>query len=132
MQTKLTDKLIAVLIPKEHYKLWLNQFVNASVGYYDNKSYQNKIIFQQAFQFKIIGTVTKSTKSNCPIFDFDCEKYVERLDNENSYKDYELELTRDCEYILKTKEESFITLLNSKGVFLEQLNNQKILILERL
>lgn len=135
--TQLTDKLIAVLVPEDakeinnnliSHQIDYNHIVNSPFG---NLKFRDSIILENFWdeQFKIIGTITLSGE-----FDFDCEKYVEST-NDNplnaSYFNYEIGLfnKNNLEFC---KEESFISLLNSKGIFLEKLEGQKILILEKL
>jgi hypothetical protein len=77
--------------------------------------------------YKIIGTIDSSGK-----FNFDCENYIEKtqINLTTLYKDYNVELAEEFDLI--TTQESFISLLNSKGISLEKLDNQKLLILEKL
>ena len=132
----LTDKLVAVLVPQD-FEIQKYGALDARNNVIwgrlsDKRSYtiplDDKIVNIPYGEPKpkIIGTITKSGK-----FDFSCEKYVEKANSlgEEYYKDYN-NSTKSGTYF--TKEESFISLLNSKGIFLEELNNQKILILEKI
>lgn len=135
MQTKLTDKLIAVIVPQNSKNHSLLKFKTHAVieyvqwlknGKEFNASENIGGLNVELLNYKIIGTITKSGE-----FDFDCEKYVKTANSlgEEYYKDYN-NSTKSGTYF--SKEESFISLLNSKGIFLEKLNNQKILILEKI
>lgn len=133
----LTDKIIAVIVPEDAYDFYLSNMrrVGKTTIYFwtalIDKHYDgSNCLSKQGWDiprnnYKIIGTITKS-ETNEPIFDFDCEKYVEPI-NDKMYIRY-TDYTRRC----KTKEESFISLLQSKGIFLEELNNKKLLILEKI
>lgn len=122
MQTEITDKLIAVIVPfleglgLTNERLvweWLKSNPKENGGFND--------------EFLIIGSVTSNKE-----FDFDCEKYIKPFYKKDfiwhNYNAKSLDDAWDC----STKEQSFISLLNSKGIFLEELKNQKILILEKL
>ncbi len=123
--TQLTDELIAVLVPfveglninnERLFWDWIKNNPKENGGFND--------------EYKIIGTVTKDS------IDFDCEKYVEGFFKHNLSQNF------DCwknyynpsglTYSKTTPKESFISLLNSKELFLDELVNQKILILEKL
>lgn len=130
--TQLTDNLIAVLVPDKYPKYWIHWDGVEQVTKLTNDGGWRH--FQQRLdgnpkEYNIVGIVSKSGE-----FDFDCEKYVEST-NDNplnaSYFNYEIGLfnKNNLEFC---KEESFISLLNSKGIFLEKLEGQKILILEKL
>lgn len=81
--------------------------------------------------YEIVGSITKLGE-----FDFDCKNYVEEViqDEYQGYKHYHNKqfMSEDdwCSHYTEPKE-SFISLLQSKGIFLEKLDNQKILILEK-
>ncbi len=134
---QLTDKLIAVLVPKDAHSFW------------DKLSYEGGywlVIFEPRIEpylalqsvritgkskdkFKIIGTVTEDN------IDFDCEKYVEYYDynsNLRMYKDYNFPKSEGELFDYDFAYQSFNSLLNSKGLFLDKLHNQKILILEKI
>lgn len=121
--TQLTDKLIAVLLPEDAYDFDLKiKFLKYK--FLEN----NQINILKDFKYsknsyKILGTVTKDN------IDFDCEKYVEKCLNSFSYINYK---SKNQPSVFRTKKESFISLLNSKGLFLDKLDNQKILILEKI
>ena len=70
-------------------------------------------------------TIISTTKD---ITEEQAESIVERLDNDNSYKDYELEITRVCEYILSTAKESLQSLIQANGLDI----NKNYLILKKL
>jgi hypothetical protein len=72
-------------------------------------------------RFRIISTTKDITEEQA-------ESIVERLDNENSFKDYELEFTKDCEYILATAKESLQSLIQANGLDV----NKNYLILQKL
>jgi hypothetical protein len=141
----LTDKLIAVLVPEKSKNHNLLKFKTHAVIEYiqwlsDDKEFNASEniggLNVELLNYKIIGTITKSGEFE----GFDCEEYVEKSRIKKSWNDFMSEvyknyMTPETQLISKycdTKEESFISLLNSKGIFLEELNNQKILILEKL
>ena len=136
------DKLIIVTVPERATNI---QVWNHGIGFKCN----DLIIETDTNEFHhiytglgrwvdidIVGTITRSGD-----FDFDCEKFVEKVTlvdvrNErrggtgetkhyfNNYVDEQIPCS--------TKEKSFISFLESKGIQLEKLNNQKILILENI
>jgi hypothetical protein len=133
---QLTDKLIAVVIPEvkdnRYFKLWDDSERKEWIIECQHENGDISIIknLGNIDGYYIIGTVTKSGE-----FDFDCEKYVlctdlesHKLFGDGKWKNYNSEYP----YYHETKEESFISLLQSKGISLGELNNEKILILEKL
>lgn len=127
--TQLTDKLIAVLVSNDSFSFSIDKAIYTNI--YDNtKGKSLDIISHKEEDFNIIGTVTKDN------IDFDCVKYVNfhcitRL-SIFGYINYVKTKLPNTDYTCRTKEESFISLLNSKDLFLDKLDNQKILILEKL
>jgi hypothetical protein len=79
------------------------------------------ILSNKEIDFQIISTTKDITEEQA-------ESIVERLDNENSFKDYELEFTKDCEYILATAKESLQSLIQANGLDV----NKNYLILQKL
>lgn len=141
----LTDKLIAVIVPEDAFKYkteYEDKYTSLLIKQKskpDNNPYSETLTYDDWYyhsclletsrsksipKIKIIGTITKSEE-----FDFDCEEYVEKHELGYGYKDYDYPNSKAP---LDNKEDSFLTLLDSKGIFLEQLNNQKILILEKI
>jgi hypothetical protein len=136
---QLTDKLIVIIVPEvkdnRYFKLWDDTnsewIIECQIDKINNEYIRN---LGNIDGYNIIGTITKSGE-----FDFDCEKYV-GLCKGYGYRNYQKDDYNGgsspfdvwAAYHLKTKEQSFISLLNSKGIFLEKLNNQKILILEKI
>ena len=127
---ELTDKLIAVIVPEDAYDFFYcwGYFYYTSLK--DGMERELSLFDSNQIECEIIGTITKSGE-----FDFDCEKYVlctdlesHKLFGDGKWKNYNSEYP----YYHETKEESFISLLQSKGIFLGELNNEKILILEKL
>jgi hypothetical protein len=123
--TQLTDKLIAILVPfveglninnERLFWDWIKNNPKENGGFND--------------EYKIIGTVTKDS------IDFDCENFIMSKFN-NKYHQYiasgkmRVSSMRHA-FPYDTPQESFISLLNSKGLFLDKLENEKILILEVL
>jgi hypothetical protein len=124
---ELTDKLIAVIVPDEY-----NKFKISGTNYLcgaEQTAWQALPPRLDVASYNIIGTVNLLGE-----FDFDCEKYIlctdlesHKLFGDGKWKNYNSEYP----YYHETKEESFISLLESKNVKLENLNNQKLLILEK-
>jgi hypothetical protein len=127
IMTQLKDNLIAIVVPiaKEdrYFVLWDDpdwiiecQLEDGSVsivrdfGDIDNDYY-------------IIGSVEKDGT-----LDFDCSDYVTCL-GADPMNDLAL-LWSDGEQAYFSSKDAFISLLNNKGISLEELNNQKVLILE--
>lgn len=119
--------LIAVLVPDEY-----NKFKISGTNYLcgaEEKAWQAIPPRLDDGYYNIIGTINLLGE-----FDFDCEEYVDCLpsgfgpNGEYKYRHY----GDRADSRFKTKEESFISLLNSKGILLDELNNQKILILEKI
>ena len=117
---QITDKLIAVLVPEDAYNFTRFNFGNNHCIQWevDNK-YDDTV--QIKSDFNIIGTIAQSGQ-----FDFDCEKYVYI----NGSICYNNRVNHKIPFY--SKDLSFLSLLNSKGIFLDQLQNQKVLILEKI
>jgi hypothetical protein len=139
---QITNKLTAVIVPEDAYEFHLsnNRHVDKTTIYFwsamiDKHHDRTNCLSKQAWdipenKYEIIGTITKVGK-----FDFECEKYVENdlhlsTDGLAFFKNYKDVIS--CIYSYETPEESFISLLQSKGISFDELNNQKILILEKI
>jgi hypothetical protein len=108
-------------------------------------------------KFKIIGTITKSgefdfdcetyirrverfdtnikhftdyTNTKSGEFDFDCETYIRRVERFDTNIKHFTDYTNTKQFLI-SKKSSFISLLHSKGVVLEELDTKKLLILEK-
>lgn len=138
---QITDKLIAVIVPDLPLKFMLyGRYLVMGFTTDDQLIKINKIRRGDVNGFlsipkdfeNIIGTINKDG-----VIDFDCEMYIEKHPNLN-YKDYmisTLSLLKNgwtANWTKNIKEDSFISLLQSKEIFLEELNNEKLLILEKL
>lgn len=134
---KLNDKLIAVYVPSDARDFKIN---NAGcIRYEHNNGIENSAILPEQLGFyadnnscKIVGTVENNN------LDFDCSSYVALCPN-YGYRNY---LNEDynggsnpfdvwAAYHLKTKEVSFLSLLESVGISNKNLINRKILIVEK-
>ena len=148
---QLTDKLIAVIIPVDAENIQCNiwsddsttvefksdlyemEYDSFEIGVETENQLKEITISFEPIDFKIIGTITK----DCT-FDFDCEKYVRPVTFGLEYKGYFNHIAKGQDFrdivesSFETKEESCISLLQSKGIFLENLNNEKLLILEKI
>lgn len=144
---QITDKLIAVLVLEDAYniRVWRH-----GIGFYHD-NYEGETDTNGFYHIhtglgkwkdtNIIGTITQSGQ-----FDFDCEKYVIWDDWSDDYEakskgcfrnylnfnDNGEVLNYEVKVGTETAPESFFSLLNSKGIFLDQLQNQKVLILEKI
>ena len=105
---QITDKLIAVLVPYDSFSFDIDKAKYTSL-YDDTKREGLDVLSHKEEDFNIIGTITQSGQ-----FDFDFNSTIMDV----------------WEYGLESKK-TFLSLLNSKGIFLDQLQNQKILILEK-
>lgn len=147
---RLTDELIVFTIPEdvEWVNIRNNEFLkqinkelsiisNQLLTYGKYSTLFSKRIVQQYYnpddfylpkgKWKKVGFVSKSGE----LEGFDCEKYINPFyQKESIWYNYNAKSLDDA-WNCTTKEESFISLLNSKGIFLEELNNQKLLILEK-
>lgn len=152
---QITDKLLAILMPNESTNHKLVKFkTHAIINYTDflrdgspyNISENNGNWNVELLNYKIVGSISKDG-----VFDFDCEKYVFSFDfnvcnkmyhnylktleeyNEDliipKYKECDFDRLRD--FIYKTPQESFISLLQSKGIPVGKKLNMKLLILEK-
>ena len=134
---QLTDKLISVIAPEikdnRYFKLWDDSERKEWIIECQHENGDVSIIngLGNIDGYSIIGTTTKDGT-----FDFDCGNYVELYSITRlsifGYMDYVKTKLPNTDYTCKTKEEAFITLLQSKGIFLENLNNEKLLILEKI
>jgi hypothetical protein len=133
---ELTDKLIAIIIPNN---VIFDKTLSTHLTYLCDNGWEITEPFyipaidgvhSTRATTKILGTITKTGE-----FDFDCTDYVGKSFNGKYYQFLSSGVMRAASlnhsFPFETKEESFISLLNSKGVFLDKLNNQKLLILER-
>jgi hypothetical protein len=107
---QITDNIIVLIVPNEAHDFGFMKHNNSLFYWLNNsrtisggKGGMQKMEVDVNL-LKIIGTINKLGE-----FDFDCQKYIE-------FKD----------------DNSFLSLLNSKGIFLEKLNEQKILIVEKI
>ncbi len=79
-------------------------------------------------KYSILGTLTRNR-----VFDFDPREFVEIYHIKNShrhgYKDYVKSNDSCKDYTCSNSQESFITLLESHGVYLKDLNENKYLII---
>jgi hypothetical protein len=121
---ELTDKLIAVVVPEDAYDFLYCWGYLYYTSLKDGMERELSLFDNNQIECEIIGTITKSGE-----FDFDCEKCVEKHELGYGYKDYYYPKSKAP---LDNKEDSFLTLLDSKGTLLEKLDNEKILILEKL
>ena len=123
---QITDKLIGIVVPEDASEFQIIH-EGTRVAYF-LPSYKR---FDIPFNCKIVGTI-----KNDGTFDFDCEEYVGKTYNGKYYQFLPPGMMRlasmDSSFPYETKEESFISLLNSKGILLEELNNEKLLILEKI
>jgi len=124
---ELTNKLTVVLVPEDSYNF------NYSSGYLYYISSKDDLERELDFSntennFNILGTIEKLGEFDFE-FSFDCSKYVEKHELGYGYKDY---VCLDSKAPLDNKEDSFLTLLDSKEIFIEELNKQKLLILEKI
>ncbi len=129
---KITDKLLAILMPnksvnhkivkfKTHAVINYTDFLRDGSPYNISTNYGDWNV--ELLKYKIVGTISKYKE-----FDFDCENYVEKVMNEQHYQNYNYKSV--IERWVKTKEESFISLIQSKGIPVDKLN-MKLLILEK-
>jgi hypothetical protein len=121
---KLTDNLFAVIVPDDAYNF---DFVNKQTKclHFDTVFIGNfsiELNHPTLDKFTIIGEITKDET-----FDFDCEKYVKPKDEAGLYYHYIHE-----QFFIGTAEYSFITLLQDNDIFIENLKDQKILIIEKV
>jgi hypothetical protein len=135
---ELTNKLIAVTVPGDAYdfRVWddYSRFKQnkdiSNLVFKVNSSKELTYIELGNLTYSIVGTITKLGN-----FGFDCTDYVGKPFNGKYYEFLPSGMMRvaslNHSFPFGTKEESFISLLNSKGILLEQLNDQKLLILER-
>lgn len=122
---ELNDNLMAVFVPEYATNLTSFHFgTNHCIEWDKNGEYNTTKRIVKPFN-RIVGVI----KSNYE-FDFDCEKYVEKVGDNSNIK---YKLYGDFNSVLgcKTKEQSFMSLLHHNGIFLDELVNEKILILER-
>jgi hypothetical protein len=121
---ELTDKLIAVVVPEDAYDFLYYWGYLYYTSLKDGMERELSLFDNNQIECEIIGTITKSGE-----FDFDCEEYVEVLkDNSGNAR---MDFTINKWVYGLSVENSFISLLQSKGISLGELNNEKILILEK-
>ena len=141
----LTDNLVAVLVPEDAYDFGINK-PNDVMDYLmlfadrpkESGSSGFCVELDDSFEYEIVGLIDSFGK-----FNFDCEKYVEKVDIKTDlwdkkpyYKNY---CAREgyCDLVVYPNydgsyKDSFLSLLRSKSISLKKLNNQKLLILEKL
>jgi hypothetical protein len=129
---QITNELLAILMPNKSINHKLVKFkTHAVINYTDflrdgspyNASENNGNWNVELLNYKIVGTISKDGE-----FEFDCERYVEKAKYTSTlWKDYRVDETNAFD----KKEHSFISLLQSKGIPVEELN-MKLLILEKL
>ena len=145
---EITGKLIAVLVPDDAFEFkteYEDKYTSLLVkrkSVPDNNPFSDENTYEDWHYFaciletsrkspipeiNIIGTITQSGQ-----FDFDCEKYAWKNPKSGKYHKWGEPYMNDWGVgKFETPEESFLSLLNSKGIFLDQLQNQKVLILEK-
>lgn len=127
---ELTDTLFAVIVPQEaynfgvkHYGVTMDRSGTAFLDWLPGNHRITAIGKERDF-FAFLGTI-----DNNEDFTFDCELYVEQHEMGYGYKDY---YYPDSKAPLSSKEDSFLTLLDSKGLDVTELAHEKVLIVERL
>jgi len=118
---QITDNLIAVLVPDD--VTWVN------VSDIDNAFIKSTLDINSILQYgKEKTTYYNPNNMYLPLGDW---KTVGLIQQSGQFDfDFNSTIMDVWEYGLESKK-TFLSLLNSKGIFLDQLQNQKILILEK-
>jgi hypothetical protein len=132
---QITDKLVAVLVPDDACEYSINhpnletediEDIYTILRCWHKKGLSTiELSDDTNLKFKIIGTITKSGE-----FDFDCETYIRRVERFDTNIKHFTDYTNTKQFLI-SKKSSFISLLHSKGVVLEELDTKKLLILEK-
>lgn len=118
------ENLIGVLLPIESDNIRCHTKFNQITYLIGTEAFTIKL--PKNNEYHRVGLVDNYGK-----LDFNPEEIVERLDNQNSYKDYIIpEESHFCEYYLQTAEESFQTLLDLNKVDIPE--DKKLLILKKV
>lgn len=125
---KLDDNLIAVLVPQNSKDYKLVKYKAHAVIQYTQRLEDGKEftaseniggLNTELMNYEIVGSVAKSYE-----FDFDCERYVNR-----TAKGYFNYCVRGK--YLRDKELSFLSLLNSKRIFLKKMDSNVLILKEK-
>lgn len=128
--THLTPNLIGIVVPKDAYDFQVINSVGTYLRYFTKENgitWKAKMIHtSESLKFKIIGTASPEEIT------FDCEEYVESKISGKLLANIKLFLIygrRDKIWTIN-KENSFLSLIESKGITLQE--NEKLLIIEKL
>jgi hypothetical protein len=128
--TQLTENLIAIVVPSVHkdryFKLWNDidkeWIIECQI---DNENNQYVRNIGNIDSYHIVDNI--NFHGNLLYNKYDM--YVSKSESNMLYRDYESNIK---EYCFLSAESSFYSLLRSKKIFLDDLKNEKILLLEKI
>ncbi len=126
---QLTDKLIAILVPEDaqYYTMSEGNFISF-LREKDKEKYGEFPPLSKGVH-TIVGTITKEG-----VFDFDASAHIESQTYQytgDKEKEKAVEMNA-LHGLVFNKKMSAIIILNSKGIFLDKLEGQKVLLIEKI